>query len=295
VTDPNPIIIPTVGRVVWFYPASNTAESGFVRNESGGPYAAIIARVWNDKMVNLTVFDANGAPHSRTSVTLVQGDDAAPDSAFCGWMPFQKGQAARQDAHAKEPAVLPRITTHRQELEHSAAHALASRVAEVGHSGGKLGKEVRESLDALLGGGEAKPAPQIVALPVRELFAAAGMSAVTEIDLAAQAVAPRVTPADIEAAIASEDYFTAAQGLLGVQWDAVPRKTIIDTAPAALRMVTLCVLVLRNGTKIVGVNTGPVSPENFDADIGRKYAREHAIEQVWPLLGYELRSKLAAA
>lgn len=176
-TDPNTIIIPTVGRVVWFYPASNTAESGFVRNESGGPYAAIIARVWSDKLVNLTVFDANGTPHGRTSVALVQGDDAAPDCAFCGWMPFQKGQAARQDAQVKEPAVLPRITTHRQELEHSAAHALAARVAEVGHSGGKFGKEVRESLDALLGEGETKPAPQLIALSVRDLCAAAGVTA----------------------------------------------------------------------------------------------------------------------
>jgi hypothetical protein len=175
VTDPNPIIIPTVGRVVWFYPASNTAESGFVRNESGGQYAAIIARVWSDKLVNLSVFDANGTPHSRTSVALVQGDDAAPDSAFCGWMPFQKGQAARQDAQAKEPTVFPRITTHRQELEHSAAHALASRVAEVGQNGGRLGKEVRDSLDALLGDGETKPVPQVIALSVHDLCAAAGV------------------------------------------------------------------------------------------------------------------------
>ncbi|WP_143072473.1 MULTISPECIES: hypothetical protein [unclassified Variovorax] len=53
-------------------------------------------------MVNLTVFNANGTPHSRTSVALVQGDDAAPDSAFCGWMPFQKNQAARQDAALKD-------------------------------------------------------------------------------------------------------------------------------------------------------------------------------------------------
>ncbi|NVM91086.1 hypothetical protein FHT32_004750 [Variovorax sp. SG517] len=117
----------------------------------------------------------------------------------------------------------------------------------------------------------------------------------TEQELATKAVAPRITPADIEAAIASEHYFTAAQGLLGVQWDAVPRKTIIDTSPAALRMVTICVLVLRNGTKIVGVNEGPVSPENFDPEIGKRYAREKAIDQIWPLLGYELRSRLSGA
>lgn len=37
------------------------------------------------------------------------------------------------------------------------------------------------------------------------------------------------------------------------------------------------------------------SPENFDADLGRKIARKNAIDKVWPLMGYELRSKLAAA
>ena len=159
-TDPNPIIIPTVGRVVWFYPASNTAESGFVRNESGGPYAAIIARVWNDRMLNLSVFDANGTPHSRTSVTMVQGDDPAPDSAFCGWMPFQRGQAAKQDAQVKEANGGPCIRSHRDDLEHSAAHALATRVAELGHNGARIGTEVRLALDALLsyGARAAEPA-----------------------------------------------------------------------------------------------------------------------------------------
>lgn len=110
----------------------------------------------------------------------------------------------------------------------------------------------------------------------------------TEAALAAKAVAPRVTPADIEAAIASEAYFTAADGVRG----ATP-PGLRTTVPAeALKLVTLCVLTLRNGTKIVGVNTGPVSPENFDGVIGRQYAREHAIEQIWPLLGFQLRTEL---
>lgn len=114
----NPFIIPTVGRVVLFYPTSKTGEAGFACNESGGPYAAIVARVWNDSMVNLAVFDANGTVHSRTSLLLVQGDEAATDSAFCGWMPFQKGQAAKQDAQqAKDANGGPRFRTHRDELE----------------------------------------------------------------------------------------------------------------------------------------------------------------------------------
>ena len=36
------------------------------------------------------------------------------------------------------------------------------------------------------------------------------------------------------------------------------------------------------------------SPQNFDADIGRKIARENARNKIWALEGYLLRSKLAA-
>ena len=60
-----------------------------------------------------------------------------------------------------------------------------------------------------------------------------------------------------------------------------------------LDLVTFCVLTLKNETKIVGVNEGPVSPENFDAEIGRRIAREKAVDQIWPMLGYRLRDVLA--
>ena len=106
--------------------------------------------------------------------------------------------------------------------------------------------------------------------------------------------APRVTPADIEANIASEHYFTAADGQVG----AVARSTIEDAwdiaADAPLELLTFCVLVLRNGFTVTG-ESACVSRENFDAEIGRKVARENAISKMWPLLGYALKDKLHAA
>lgn len=96
-----PTIKPTPGRVVWYYPAINSAELGFASAPGDQPLAAIVAFVWSDSMVNLTVFDANGAPHSRTSVQLVQdvqGD--RPASPYCTWMPYQKDQAAKAQAQA---------------------------------------------------------------------------------------------------------------------------------------------------------------------------------------------------
>ena len=35
------------------------------------------------------------------------------------------------------------------------------------------------------------------------------------------------------------------------------------------------------------------STENFDAEVGRKIARQNAVSRIWPLMGYELRSQLA--
>lgn len=97
--------------------------------------------------------------------------------------------------------------------------------------------------------------------------------------------APRVTQADIEAEIASEDYFTAAQGVC-FESHGDP------TAQGALSRLTFCVLVLRNGFTVTG-ESACASPENFDAEIGRKFAREKAVEKIWPLLGFRLRDGLA--
>lgn len=101
--------------------------------------------------------------------------------------------------------------------------------------------------------------------------------------------APRITPADIEAAIAGEHYFTAAEGVIQSEAGA----TQAELVPLELNLLTFCVLILKNGHRIVGVNEGPVSAANFDAALGRKLARQKAVDQIWPLLGYELRSKLA--
>ena len=103
--------------------------------------------------------------------------------------------------------------------------------------------------------------------------------------------APRITPADIDANIVKEVYFTAADGILGASISTDDISTIINTEHTLL---TFCVLTLRNGFTVTG-ESACASPENFDAEIGRKIARENAINKVWPLMGYELRSKLAAA
>lgn len=104
--------------------------------------------------------------------------------------------------------------------------------------------------------------------------------------------APRITSADIEANIASEHYFTARQGaVFAFQNDNGELPS--SEALKALDLLTFCVLVLRNGFAATGESVC-VSPENFDAEIGRKVARTNAVSKIWPLMGYELRTKLAS-
>lgn len=108
---------------------------------------------------------------------------------------------------------------------------------------------------------------------------------------------PRITPADIEANIASEHYFTAGDGVVG---DAHKRaanegkSTFCWNQPEALNLLTFCVLILKNGFTVTG-ESACASPANFNADIGKKIARENAVQKIWPLMGYELRTKLAGA
>ena len=104
---------------------------------------------------------------------------------------------------------------------------------------------------------------------------------------------PRVTPAALQAEIVSEHYFTAADGVIGQQ----AIKTIEDAwdieAPAPLQLLTFCVLLLKNGAKVVGINYGAIDPAQHSAEIGRQKARAQAVDKVYELLGFRLRDELA--
>lgn len=127
------------------------------------------------------------------------------------------------------------------------------------------------------------------------------MSECNQIEAEIQAkglTAPRITPADIDANIAREWYFTAWEGAQFAYWggsdpeNPKPSEGQPD-ANGPLGQLTFCVLVLKNGFTVTG-ESACASPENFDAEIGRKIARQNAVEKIWPLMGYELKSKLAS-
>ena len=104
--------------------------------------------------------------------------------------------------------------------------------------------------------------------------------------------APRVTPADIEAAIVSEHYFMGSdaiqQGRATHKWNEAQGGWYLGST----QLLTFCILQLRNGFTVTG-ESACASAENFDAEIGRSIARENAKQKIWMLEGYLLKEKMA--
>ena len=97
--------------------------------------------------------------------------------------------------------------------------------------------------------------------------------------------APRVTSRDVEDNIASQWFFIAGEMIKSDDFHPpVP-------ANHPLNQLTFCVLVLKNGFTVTG-ESACASPENFDAEIGRKIARANAVQKIWPLMGYALKESL---
>lgn len=115
---------------------------------------------------------------------------------------------------------------------------------------------------------------------------------VSDAEAAKHAVAPRVELADIEAAIAARFDTTGEQIALRSQAD-YKGDVEVPTIIAPLQILSVCILVMRNGFTVVG-KSAPASPENFNSDFGRKLAYEDCIRQLWPLMGFALRDRLAA-
>ena len=98
---------------------------------------------------------------------------------------------------------------------------------------------------------------------------------------------PRIIkPEDIEGYILSEHFFNAH--------DAVTYNAGGPTVapPEELKRLTFCVIVLKNGFTVTG-ESACADPRKYNKEIGEKIARANALNKVWPLMGYVLRSQLA--
>jgi hypothetical protein len=112
------IIKPTVGRVVWYFPAEGETYSpadgrsivsqqrmAFMGDQ---PMAAQVVYVHGDRCVNLMVTDHLGCTHICPGVQLVQdGDVYVTAGARAEWTPFQQGQARAASQHPALAAACP--------------------------------------------------------------------------------------------------------------------------------------------------------------------------------------------
>jgi hypothetical protein len=92
-------------------------------------------------------------------------------------------------------------------------------------------------------------------------------------------VAPRITPEIIQNWIAGEYFATADQ--------MYPGAPILP----GMHVYTVCTLVLINGFIVTG-HSAPASVDNFDKDLGAVLARQNAVNKIWELLGFQLKSEL---
>lgn len=111
--------------------------------------------------------------------------------------------------------------------------------------------------------------------------------------------ANKVTIEQINAVIKQEHYFSAFDGATLAYWsDSDPNEPkSSEGAPeknGPLGLLTFCVLVLENGFTVTG-ESACVSAANFNAEIGRKVARDNAVAKIWALEGYRLKSELHQA
>ncbi|MEG6544801.1 Gp49 family protein [Acinetobacter bereziniae] len=97
--------------------------------------------------------------------------------------------------------------------------------------------------------------------------------------------APRLTPDHIDSKIKAVEYILPR--------DVCKRDNGVEVfdAPLPLQTLTFCILTLENGFTVTG-ESACASPENFDAEIGKKIAYENARNKIWQLEGYLLKEKL---
>ncbi len=99
----------------------------------------------------------------------------------------------------------------------------------------------------------------------------------------------RITPDMINANIIGEHYFSALDGVVGT-CDGGDHTDQSKGNNGGLNLMTFCVLTLRNGFMATGVSAC-ADPASYDAAIGRKVARQNAVNECWPVMGYALRTR----
>lgn len=86
--------------------------------------------------------------------------------------------------------------------------------------------------------------------------------------------APRVSLADLEANIADVE--------------------IVKHVSKTGQVLRWAVITTKNGYAVVGKPSCAASAENDNQEVGEKIAIDNTRSELWPLMGYELKSRIAA-
>lgn len=86
--------------------------------------------------------------------------------------------------------------------------------------------------------------------------------------------APRLSPQDID--------------------DNIVDTAIVKFTSKSGQILRWAVLTTKNGFAVTGKPSASVSAENDMPEIGEKIAISNARDELWPLMGYELKSRLSA-
>lgn len=102
------MILPTVGRDLWYRPNSyDKTGPEAMQQHWDAPLCSKVVCVHSDRLVNLVIFDEVGTVFTRLSVPLRQEGDVLPEGvAFAEWMPFQVKAAAKW---AEQDAQVPQV------------------------------------------------------------------------------------------------------------------------------------------------------------------------------------------
>lgn len=114
----------------------------------------------------------------------------------------------------------------------------------------------------------------------------------------------KITPDQVQEMIESVYFFTGAEGIAGAHFnhqcnvfgdggpETKPINEFVESINEAFRILTFCVIVLKNGWTVTGTSS-PIDPKAFNPTKGEDCAYDRAIEQIYPLVGFMLKSELS--
>ena len=276
---------PTVGRVVHFFPIPTSSLYCH-----GNPLAATIVRVWSDTCVNLALFDGDAHLHQLTSVSLHQDGPVPVDSGYAAW-------PAREAALVTPPKSAPAKLAISDEMVGrflswplpddfapdcgiSFIRSPHTNMIPTGTNLLHFG-QAKAMLEHCING----PASTIE-LPVVDPGPDAQERALTPGAISDQRIEAELLADGLNAPRVTADQIQEMMGRITYLYEQ-PKGTTSTFAHAFLGRFY-----------IATGHSACVSPENFNAAKGQKYAREQAEgkarDKLWELEGYRLHATMVS-